>query len=143
MEIKDCQPNQGKIEVVAEVVHKEEPRTFSKFGKKGKVCSVRIQDASGEILLTLWNEDIEKVNVGDTLKLDNCWCSEFKGEKQLSTGKFGKIEVMQKSEEKTIFTNDPAAFAREPGEQEGQPSAEGEEGGEEDGSVDVEEFIEE
>ncbi len=143
MEIKDCKANQGKIDVVAEVVHKEEPRTFAKFGKKGKVCSVRIQDASGEIILTLWNEDIDKVNIGDTLKLHNGWCSEFKGEKQLSTGKFGKIEVVQKSEEKTIFTNDPGAFA---GEAEGEGGAAGAEsaegGGEEEGS-DAEEFIEE
>ncbi len=140
MEIKDVKPNQSKIEVVAEVVEKEEPRTFSKFGKKGKVCSVHIKDASGKILLTLWNEDIDRISVGDTIRLHNGWCSEFKGEKQLSTGKFGKIEVMQKGDEKTIFTNDPTAFAGPLAGAEGADEAAGETGEDADAG---EEFLEE
>jgi replication factor A1 len=95
MEIKDVKPNQGNIEVTATVVEKEEPRSFSKFGKSGKVCNAKIKDKSGEIKLTLWNEDVEKINVGDKIKIENGWCSEYKSERQLSTGKFGKIEVME------------------------------------------------
>ena len=84
MEIKDVQPNKGNIDVVVDVVQKESPRTFEKFGKKGKVCNAKVKDNSGEITLTLWNDDADKVNVGDKLHLQNGWCAEYKGEKQLS-----------------------------------------------------------
>jgi len=97
MKIKDVKANTGKIDLTAEVVSKEEPRTFEKFGKSGQVCNAKLKDASGEIKFTLWNEDIEKVSVGDKIKLENGWCSEFKGEKQLSTGKFGKLEIVDAS----------------------------------------------
>src|SRR3990167_6437235 len=97
MEIKDVKANQGNIQVEVEVIKKDSPRQFEKFGKSGKVCNAVVQDTSGEITLTLWNDDVDKVNVGDKIKLDNGWCSEYKGERQLSAGKFGKIEVVGKS----------------------------------------------
>lgn len=108
MKIKDIQPNKGNIEITAEVAQKEEPRTFEKFGKKGKVCNAVLKDESGTIKLTLWNEDIDKVNPGDTIKLTNGWCSEFKSEKQLSTGKFGKIEILSSGAQASFVTNDPS-----------------------------------
>ncbi len=107
MEIKDVQANQGNIDLVLEVVQKDEPRTFEKFGKEGRVCNAMVKDGSGEIKLTLWNEDVDKVNIGDKIHVQNGWCSEYKGEKQLSSGKFGKIEVVGKSESPEVFSNDP------------------------------------
>ena len=111
MEIKDLQANTGKVDIVAEVVNKDEPRPFEKFGKQGKVCNAMLKDGSGEVKMTLWNDDVDSVNVGDKVHLSNGWCSEFRGEKQVSSGKFGKIEVMEKSEQSSgsneLFTNDP------------------------------------
>lgn len=95
MKITEIQANQGKITLEAKIVSKEEPRTFSKFGKEGKVCNAILADSTGEVSLTLWNDDIDKIKVGDTIKLENGWCSEFKGQKQVSSGKFGKIEVVK------------------------------------------------
>ena len=112
MEVKDVKSNQGNIDLVLEVVEKEEPRTFDKFGKKGKVCNAKVKDGSGVIKLTLWNEDVDKVKVGDKIHLQNCWCSEYREEKQLSTGKFGKIEVVEAGSN-IVFSNDPGVF--EPG----------------------------
>ncbi len=113
MEIKDIQPNQGKIDVVVEVRAKDAPRTFEKFGKKGKVCNCKVGDETGEVTLTLWNDDIDKVNIGDRVHVQNGWCSEYKGEKQISTGKFGKIEVVQAAIASQVFTNDPAMFQQQ------------------------------
>ena len=33
MAIKDLQPRQGKVNLIVEVIDKEEPREFQKFGK--------------------------------------------------------------------------------------------------------------
>ena len=55
-----------------------------------------ISDASGTIKLTLWNEQIDQLNVGDKIKITNGYVNEWQGEKQLTTGKFGKMEVLEK-----------------------------------------------
>ena len=110
MEIKDIKPNQGNVDVVCQVVSKDSPRSFEKFGKSGRVCNAKIKDGSGQITLTLWNDDVDKVKVGDKIHLQNGWCSEYKGERQLSSGKFGKIEVVgatsTSSNSKEVFSND-------------------------------------
>ena len=136
MEIKDIQANQGNIDIVAVIVEKEEPRSFEKFGKVGKVCNAKLKDDSGEIKLTLWNDDIEKVNQGDKIHLENGWCSEFRNEKQLSTGKSGKIEVLGAAEN-TVYTNDPSLLGKP---QEGT-NPEGEQS-DDTGPVSEEEFVE-
>ncbi len=98
MEIKDLQPKQGNVEVVGEVSEKGDIREFEKFGKSGRVCNAKIKDASGEIKLSLWNEQIEQVNVGDTVKITNGYVNEWQGELQLTTGKFGQMEIVSKGE---------------------------------------------
>ena len=93
MKISEVQPGQGDIEVEGEVVSLDEPRSFEKFGKQGRVCNANVKDDSGEIKLTLWNDDIDKVKPGMKIKLTNGYCNEFRGEAQLTTGKFGKLEI--------------------------------------------------
>lgn len=104
MEIKDLQPKQGNVDIVAEVVEKGDVREFQKFGKAGRVCNAKLKDDSGEIALTLWNDDIEKVSVGDRIHIKNGYVNEWQGEPQLTTGKFGTIEVLEKDsvEEKSV-----------------------------------------
>lgn len=95
MDIAELQPRQGNVEITAEVVSVAAPREFNKFGKEGKVANATIKDKTGEMTLTLWNEQVDMVKKGDTVKITNGWVGEWQGEKQLSTGKFGKLEVIQ------------------------------------------------
>ncbi len=95
MEIKDLQAGQGKIDIVVEIASIEPPRTFDKFGRSGKVANAKAKDASGEITLTLWNEQCDVVKTGMKVHIINGYVSEYKGEKQLGTGKFGRLEVVQ------------------------------------------------
>jgi len=94
MEVKDLQPNQGKVDLVLTITEKSEPRTFEKFGKSGSVCKAKANDETGTVTITLWNDDIDKVKVGDKIHVKNGWCSEYQGELQVSSGKFGEIEVL-------------------------------------------------
>ena len=85
---------EGTIE--GEIVDIEEPRdVLNKYGMRMKVASAVLKDDSGEIKLTLWNEDSSKFKVGDKVKISNGWVSEFKGTKQLSAGRNGKIEKIE------------------------------------------------
>jgi len=104
MEIKDLQPKQGNIDITVQIVDKGEIREFQKFGKSGKVCTAVVKDATGEIKLSLWNEQVDSVNVGDTIKIVNGYVNEYQGEKQLTTGRLGKLEVVESGK---VYTNDP------------------------------------
>lgn len=94
MQIKELQPKQGKIDIEVEVKEIGDVREFQKFGNTGRVANATVADPTGAIKLTLWNEDIDKIRVGDKLKITNGFVSEFQGEKQLSAGRFGKLEVV-------------------------------------------------
>ncbi|MDO8563541.1 MAG: OB-fold nucleic acid binding domain-containing protein [Nanoarchaeota archaeon] len=98
MKIIDLKAGQGKVDIEVAVKSKNEPRTFNKFGKDMKVASAIISDESGEMTLSLWNDDADKVKVGDRVKISNGYVSEFNGQKQLTSGKFGKLEVVNGSE---------------------------------------------
>ena len=92
MKIKEIKPNQNATLPEVDVVSVGEVREFEKFGKVGRVCTVKIKDASGEAELSLWNEDVGKFAVGDKLKITDAWVKEWSGKLQISTGKNGKIE---------------------------------------------------
>lgn len=94
MNIKDLRAGQGKIDVEGIIKSKGEVRVINKYGKDLKLCNAVLNDDSGEISLTLWNDDAEKVKQGDNIKISNGYVSEFNGKLQLTSGKFGKLEVV-------------------------------------------------
>lgn len=102
MAVKDLEARQGNVDLVLEIVEKAEPREFEKFGKTGKVCNCKGKDETGTVTMTLWNEDVDKVKVGDKVHITNGWVGEWQGELQLSTGKFGKLEVVGSDPAETV-----------------------------------------
>ncbi len=95
MEIKDIKPNTSFDLLELEVVEMEEPREFTNFRGQGMVANGKGKDKTGEIKITLWNDDVDKVKKGDTIVIENGWAKEYRGEIQVSTGKFGKLEVKE------------------------------------------------
>ena len=121
MAIKDLQPRQGKVNITVEVTEVSEAREFDKFGRKGRVASAKVKDATGEVTLTLWNEQIDKVKPGQTIKITNGYVNEYQGEPQLTTGKFGKLEIIEGKEEATeepVYMNKAAEEGKEKAEEE-------------------------
>jgi len=94
MAIKDLEVKQGKVDIVVEIVEIGDIREFSKFGTTGRVCNTKVKDETGDIALTIWNDDIEKAKVGDKVHIVNGYVNEWQGEKQLTAGRFGKIEFL-------------------------------------------------
>ncbi len=97
MKISELKAGASNVSVQAKVVKKEDPReVVTKFGKRLSVANITLEDDSGTIPMSLWGNDIGKVGVGDTIEVSNAYVSEFRGAPQLSTGRFGKIEVIEK-----------------------------------------------
>lgn len=57
-----------------------------------------VMDASGEQKLTLWNEDIAKIQQDKVYKLENPFWSEYEGKPQLQLGKYCKIHDATESD---------------------------------------------
>jgi replication factor A1 len=98
MKISELKAGQGNVEIEAAVIEMSEPREFNKYGRILRVANAVVKDDSGTIKLSLWNTDIDRVKVGNIIKITNGYVSEFQGEKQLTTGKFGKLDVIGGSE---------------------------------------------
>ncbi|MCX6695647.1 MAG: OB-fold nucleic acid binding domain-containing protein [Candidatus Altiarchaeota archaeon] len=57
----------------------------------GSVQNAKAEDDSGGVQLSLWNDQTGKYKEGDVVVVKNGWCKEYKGQLQLSAGKFGTI----------------------------------------------------
>lgn len=95
MEIKDLKPRMGKVEIEVEIAEISEVKNFQKFGTSGRVATAKVKDKTGEVKMTLWNDEIDMVKVGDKVKITNGYVNEFQGEMQLTAGRFGKLEVVK------------------------------------------------
>jgi len=144
MAIKDLEIRQGNVDLTAEVVEIGEVREFNKFGKPGRVATAKIKDETGEINLTLWNEDIDKVKVGDTIQIKNGFVNEWQGTPQLTTGRMGSLEVVESGAESAEEKPEEAAESiEEPAEESSEEAEEPEEVKEELVEEAIEEPIEE
>jgi replication factor A1 len=84
-----------RVDVKAKVVSKSDTREVTSRYKDEtyKIADAVVADETGSIKLTLWNEQIDQVNVNDNIKVENGYVTSFKGEIQLNAGKFGKLTV--------------------------------------------------
>ena len=97
MKISELKVGASNVSLQAKVVQKGDPReVVTKYGKRLSVADITLQDDSGSIAMSLWGDDIDTVDVGDLVEVANGYVNEFRGTPQLSTGKFGKISVVEK-----------------------------------------------
>ncbi|MDP3026462.1 MAG: single-stranded DNA-binding protein [Nanoarchaeota archaeon] len=96
--IKELTPRQGNVNVEGTITEVGETKSFNKFGRQLLVADAILKDDSGAVKLTLWNDDVSKYKAGDKIKIANGYVGEFQGEKQLTAGKFGKIEKIGEGE---------------------------------------------
>ncbi len=84
-----------RVSIEAKVVEKTDPREVTSRFKDETymVATARVADETGSIKLTLWNEQIDQVNIDDTIKVENGYVTSFKGEIQLNIGRYGKLTV--------------------------------------------------
>jgi len=95
LNIRDLRNGMKRVTVEANVVDKGEPRQVRSRYKDETymVADVVVADETGSIKLTLWNEQIDQVEVGNKIKIENGYVTSFKGEIQLNVGKFGTMTV--------------------------------------------------
>ncbi len=86
--IKDVEAD-TKVNIIARITRIPPVRSYNKNGKDGKVASLELQDASGTISYTLWNNNVDLIESldlhdGDTVKILQAQVRERNDEKSLS-----------------------------------------------------------
>jgi len=108
VKISELVVRQGNVDVEGTIKEVGEMKTFNKFGKELRVADAILEDDSGSIKLTLWNDDATSFKEGDSVKISNGYVNEFQGEKQLTSGKFGKIEKVDGDDPQQELTEEVA-----------------------------------
>jgi len=95
LKIGELKDGMKRVSVEAKVTEKSDPReVLSRFKDQTlKVATAMIEDETGTIKLTLWNEQIDRVNVNDRIKVENGYVTSFRGEIQLNVGRYGTLTV--------------------------------------------------
>ncbi|HEX9677584.1 OB-fold nucleic acid binding domain-containing protein [Nitrososphaera sp.] len=92
MKISELKPGMRNVSVTGKIDSVGQPRTVNlKSGGTNNVADAIISDESGSIKLSLWGDDIDKVQPGDKVSIENGYINTFKGENSISVGKFGKM----------------------------------------------------
>jgi replication factor A1 len=96
VKISDIKEGDNEINIEAKVTEKSYAREVrSKYGYRPlMVADATLKDETGAITLTLWNEQIRQIKVGDKVKIENGYAKSFRNVLQLSIGKYGKITVI-------------------------------------------------
>jgi len=119
--VGELTPQSRAVNITAKVVSKTEIRDIpmGRDGSAHKVCDALIGDETGVVYLTLWDDNIEKVNEGDSVRVENGYVTLFKGNIRLNIGKYGKLEPAK--EPLTVEVNTENNVSSKAYEQERRP----------------------
>jgi replication factor A1 len=96
LHIKDIDAKVKCINLKAKVVGKSTPRyVFSRFGDALTLSTATISDGTGSVRMSLWNAEIDRVSIGDTIQINDGRVKTFRGELQVSLGRKGRLQVIE------------------------------------------------
>ena len=93
MKIADVRAGMNNVGLEAKVVDKSEVRNVqTKYGPRN-VADAILEDETGQISLSLWENNIALVDIGNTVVVTDAYVTQFKDKMQLNIPKTGKLEV--------------------------------------------------
>jgi replication factor A1 len=98
VKIEKLTPNSKEVNTIVKVISKSEVRNVT-----GRDYSVRrvldalVGDETGCVYLTLWDDNIDKINEEATLRITNGYVNLFRGNMRLNIGKYGSFQLLEES----------------------------------------------
>jgi len=91
--VADLNTASRNVNLHVKVLEKSEPKevTSRRTGETHRVSEILIGDESGTILLSAWDDMIEKIETGKTYDVKNAYISVFQNSMRLSLGKYSTI----------------------------------------------------
>jgi replication factor A1 len=97
MKINEIRRGMNGIASEGRIVEKSETRRVNtRYGPRS-VADATLEDETGRIKVSLWEENIESVNVGDKIKVTGAYITEFRNQLQLNVPRSGSIEVLEEN----------------------------------------------
>lgn len=99
VKVGELTPDSRAVNVLAKVVSKSEIRDIAagRDGAAHRVSDALVGDETGAVYLTLWDDNITKVNDGDTISVKNGYINLFRGNMRLNIGRYGTLEVSEQA----------------------------------------------
>ena len=107
VKISQLTPRSRNVNLVAKVVSKAPERVVaSQYDQKEhRLSEILIADETGAINLVLWDEKIDQVEEGTTIKIVNGYIKLFRGKMQLNLGRYGTLEEAEEPIEEVNLEN--------------------------------------
>lgn len=98
MKINEIKRGMSGIFTEGKVTEKSEPRSVNtRYGQRS-VADATLEDDTGAIKMSLWENQIDEVDIGDKVTVSGAYVTEFRDQLQLNVPRSGKLEVNKSSE---------------------------------------------
>jgi replication factor A1 len=96
LKINEIEPGMNGVSMEGQIIEKSDPRSVNtRYGQRS-VADVKLEDETGTIKLSLWEQQIDLVNVGDRVSITGAYVTEYRDVIQLNIPRSGTIEVIRK-----------------------------------------------
>jgi replication factor A1 len=93
--INELKPGDREVSLTASIDSISEPRTVNlRAGGTAQVADAIISDETGNIKLSLWDDQIKSVKEGDMISIENGYTQSFRGENNLNIGRYGRLKKL-------------------------------------------------
>jgi replication factor A1 len=94
MKVGELRTYSRRINLVAKIVEKgDEREVFSSSDRRRhRVAEALVADDTASVLLTLWDDNVDRFEVGDIIQISNGYANLFRGSLRLNIGRYGSAE---------------------------------------------------
>ena len=92
MKVEELKDKVKVDEITLKIISKDETKEMN--GGALKLCKCVGEDDTGKVNVSLWNDDCDNVEEGNTIKILKGWCQYYQDDLQISSGRFGTLEVI-------------------------------------------------
>ncbi|MFW9830809.1 MAG: single-stranded DNA-binding protein [Candidatus Thorarchaeota archaeon] len=113
--VAELRPFMKSLNITFKVVEKGEERevTSRKDGETHRVVDATAGDATGVVLISLWDDMIDTIEQDKTYRLEKGYTSLFQGHLRLNIGRYGEIKEADDAIDDVDTENDMSAAEHE------------------------------
>ena len=113
--VADLRPFMKSLNISFKVVEKGEEREVSsrKDGETHRVLDAVAGDSTGTVVLSLWDDMIDTVELEKSYRLENGYTSLFQGHLRLNIGRYGELKDAETAIDEIDMDNDLSAAEHE------------------------------
>jgi len=98
VKIEKLGPNSREVNAIVKVVSKGEVRNVTgRDYSVHRVADALVGDETGCVVMTLWDDNIDKINEEANLQITNGYMNLFRGNIRLNIGKYGSFQILKES----------------------------------------------